>query len=309
MAAATDEGIAAADETAPLRIAVVAVFLNEANYLPLFLASLLAQTRVPDLVLLADDGSSDASGEIASAFAAANDRFEYLRLPERPPERDRLVTANELRAFQRAVGRIAGDFDVIAKMDADLDLSPRTIETLEQAFLSDERLGMAGVCLSEREPDGTLERLASHQEHIHGATKFYRRACWNEIEPLPPILGWDTLDEMSARLRGWRTVSVEVPGGDPVHLRRMGTHGPILASFRRWGVCSYGYGAHPLQVAWYAFVLMRTRKPRLLGGIHYLIGWSAAWVRRAPRADPQLRAAVQRAQLDRLRSRLGSAGG
>src|SRR5207244_4163638 len=99
-----------------------------------------------------------------------------------------------------------------------------------------------------------------------------------------------------------------IPGGDPVHLRRMGTHGSILASFRRWGVCSYGYGAHPLQVAWYAFVLMRTRKPRVLGGIHYLIGWSAAWVRRMPRADPQLRAAIQRAQLDRLRSRLGSTG-
>jgi glycosyltransferase involved in cell wall biosynthesis len=304
MVAASVQRDDAPNAAGSLSIAVVAVFLNESRYLPSFLSSLAAQTRLPDLVVLADDGSTDASGEIADAFAAAHARVIYLRLPLRPTARDRLAAAHELRAFQHALELFGGEFDVVAKVDADLDLTPRTIETLEQAFLADPRLGMAGVCLSERERDGTLTRLASHPEHVHGATKFYRHACWAEISPLQPILGWDTVDEMQARRRGWRTASLEVPGGDTVHLRRMGTHGSILASFRRWGVCSYGYGAHPLQVAWYALVLMRTRKPRVLGGINYLVGWSAAWLRRAPQADRELRAEVRSAHLARMRAHL-----
>jgi biofilm PGA synthesis N-glycosyltransferase PgaC len=296
-----------ADIPAGLRIVVVAVFLNEARYLPVFLESMAAQTRVPDLVVLADDGSTDLSGEIASAFATANDRFQYLRLPSRRPGKDRLAAANELKAFQTAVAELAGGFDVIAKMDTDLDLPARAIETLEQAFLSDEQLGMAGLRLSEREPDGTLKPTLSRPEHVEGATKFYRRACWNDISPIQPILGWDTFDKHHARMHGWYTHSYEVPGGDTIHLRPMGSHGSILRSFRRWGVCSYGYGAHPLQVAWYAFVLARKRKPRVIGAIHYLLGWAGAWMRRAPRADPEIRAAIQRSQLERLRRRLGNA--
>ena len=294
-------------ERTRLRIVVVAVFLNEARHLPAFLMSMAAQTRLPDLLVLADDGSTDRSAQIAQAFAAEHGAWvDYLRLPQRPPERDRLATAHELKAFQAAVSEVVGDgFDVVAKMDADLDLSPRAIETVEQGFLSDPTLGMAGLRLSERDQDGTLKRMLSKPEHVEGATKFYRHACWHDIAPIKPILGWDTFDELHARMHGWRTWAFEVPGRDPVHLRRMGRQGSILRSFRRWGACSYGYGAHPSQVAWYAIVLGRQRSPRVVGGINYLAGWAGAWIRRAPRADPEIRAAVQRAHLERLRRRLG----
>ena len=287
-----------------LRVIVVAVFLNEEEHLPVFLASMAGQTRLPDLVLLVDDGSTDRSAEIASAFAETREHFRYMRLPPRPPARDRLAAANELKAFQYAVDHIGHNWDVIAKMDADLDLSPRTIETLEQAFLADNLLGIAGARLSERQRDGTLKPMGSPCEHVEGATKFYRRGCWETIAPIPPILGWDTLDGFHARMHGWRTQGFDIPGGDPIHLRVMGSHGSQLRSFRRWGVCSYGYGAHPLQVAWYSMVLMRKRKPRLIGGIHYLAGWSTAWVRRSPRADPEIRAVVRQTQLSRVRQRL-----
>jgi hypothetical protein len=164
---------------------------------------------------------------------------------------------------------------------------------------------MAGIRLSEREHDGRLTKMPSKPEHVEGATKFYRRACWNDIAPIKPILGWDTFDLFHARMHGWRTWAFEVPGGDSVHLRRMGRQGSILRSFRRWGVCSYGYGAHPLQVAWYSIVLGRQRRPRVIGGINYLAGWAGAWVRRAPRADPEIRAVVRRTHLERLHRRLG----
>jgi poly-beta-1,6-N-acetyl-D-glucosamine synthase len=292
-----------------LRIAVAAVFLNEETYLPIFLRSLAAQTRRPDLVLLVDDGSTDRSEEIAASFAAEHEGFEYVRLPARPPDADRLAQANELKAFQSVVDLLLEAFDVVAKVDADLDLAPNAIETVERAMLADAELGLVGIVLSERQDDGSLTPITTRLDHVEGAVKFYRSDCWRQIQPLQPILGWDTLDEFQARAHGWRTRSFPTEGAETEHLRRMGTHGAILRSFRRWGVCSYGYGAHPLQVGWYALVLMRSRKPRVIGGLNYLAGWAGAWIRRAPRAEAGIRREVRREQIGRLRTRLRSAVG
>jgi biofilm PGA synthesis N-glycosyltransferase PgaC len=287
-----------------LVVAAVVPFLNEEWCLEVFLDSMAAQTRTPDVLVLVDDGSTDGSPEIAHAFAASRDDVLVLRRPPRPAARDRLAEANELRAFQWAVEQLELEWDVIAKIDSDLKLAPATFETVERGFLEDPRLGMAGARLNEFAPDGSLIQLESPPEHVEGATKFYRRSCWRDIAPLPAILGWDTIDEFAARMCGWRTWSFEVPGGGPVHLRRMGTHDPILRSFRRWGVCSYGYGAHPLHVALYGMRLMRRRRPRLIGGLNYYAGWAVAGLRREPRADPELREAIRREQLSKIGRRV-----
>jgi|RhiMetdeSRZDD1v2_1073273.scaffolds.fasta_scaffold624525_2 poly-beta-1,6-N-acetyl-D-glucosamine synthase len=287
-----------------LAIAVVVPFLDEEWCLPTFLESMALQTRAPDLLVLVDDGSTDRSGEIAEAFAAGRDQVIVLHRPARPATRDRLAQAAELNAFQWAVGQVDARWDVVAKMDADLELPPAAVATLAQAFERESELGMAGLVLYERDAAGVPVSEASPRRHIRGATKFYRRACWERIAPLPEILGWDTLDEFLARAAGWRTESFEVPDGRTLHLRRVGGHGPILRSFRRWGACSFGYGAHPVYVLLYAGILMRRRRPHVIGGVNFLIGWTAAALRGAPRADARVRQAVQRDQLARIKARL-----
>jgi hypothetical protein len=291
-----------------LVLVVVVTFLNEESFLPSFLRSMAAQTRPPDRLVLVDDGSTDRSAELASEFARSHPKTVVLRRPPRPPARDRLAEANELKAFQWAVAQLDLDWDVVAKMDADLELGPATIATIEDAFERDPELGVAGAHLVELGPDGSRVPLACPPDHVNGATKFYLRDCWNDIAPVAPILGWDTLDEFHARMLGWRTESLSIPGGDPLHLRQMGTHGPILRSFRRWGVCSYGYGAHPLQVVFYAARLARTRRPRVIGGLNYLVGWALAAARGAPRAEAHLRRAVRREQIAKARRRTGRLG-
>lgn len=286
-----------------MNLAVVVPFLNEETYLPTLLASIAEQTRPPDRLLLVDDGSTDSSYEIASTFAQQHAYATTLRRALRVPGRDRLADAHEFQSFQWAVDRLDTRWDVVAKVDADVWLSPKTFETLADRFASEDNLGLAGACLSEPNAEGNPVRLPSRVEHVEGATKFYRRACYIEISPIPPILGWDTLDEFRARMRGWRTESYEIPGGDPLHLRPMGSYDGALRRFRRWGVCSYGYGAHPLHVLLYGFRLMRIRSPRVLGGCNYLLGWAAAALRRAPRAEAELRAVVRKDQLDRIERR------
>jgi poly-beta-1,6-N-acetyl-D-glucosamine synthase len=287
-----------------LFLAVVVAFLNEEWCLPVFLESMAAQMRPPDVLVLVDDGSTDRSPEIAFEFSRDRENVRFLQLPPRAPARDRLAEANELKAFQWAVDQLDDDWDVIAKMDADLQLSDATIETIENAFASDAALGMAGVRLAESGADGNAVPLVSPPDHVEGATKFYRRACWDEISPIPAILGWDTVDEFRARVKGWRTESFVVASGDPLHLRRMGGHSPILRSFRRWGACAYGYGSHPLHVLLYSLRLMRSRRPRIIGGLNYVVGYFLAGLRQAPRAESELRVTIRRQQVAKIRRRV-----
>jgi hypothetical protein len=190
-------------------------------------------------------------------------------------------------------------------MDADLVLTPATLETLEREFVGDPALGIAGAVLYERDAKGTPIAEVMPTRHVRGATKFYRRACWEHIAPFPEVLGWDTIDEFLAREGGWRTQSFHMPDGQTLHLRRTGGHGPILRSFRRWGLCSYCYGAHPLYVLAYGLVLMGRRRPRVIGGVNFLAGWAAAAAtRKAPRADPRVREAMRRDGLSRIRRRI-----
>jgi biofilm PGA synthesis N-glycosyltransferase PgaC len=280
-------------------VAVAVPFLNEAEHMPVLLESLAAQSRPPDRLLLVDDGSTDGSHEAAAEFAAAHDWARLLRRPPRDAERDRLATAKELQAFQWAVAQLDVEWDVVGKLDADVRLTPRTIETIAGAFERDERLGVAGSFLEENG-----QRVHIGPGHVHGGTKFFRRACWDEIGPLPTILGWDTIDESAARMHGWTTQSFAMPDGDPVHLRPRGTYDGLLRGYRRWGECSYALGEAPIHVALYTLRQMATERPRVAGGASYLAGYAAAALRRVPRAGADVRAHVRREQKRRLRERL-----
>jgi glycosyltransferase involved in cell wall biosynthesis len=286
-----------------MRAVVVVPFLNEEPFLERFLASVDRQTVRPEQLVLVDDGSTDRSPEIAAAFAAGRDWVTSLRRPVRPPQRDRLALAAELLAFQWGVERAIPSWDVIAKVDADVEFTPRAFETILAAFEADPALGMAGAYLAVRDGEGPLRRERHRPDHVRGPSKFYRRECYEAIAPLPPHLGWDTIDELRARLRGWRTLSLEIPGGDPEHMRPVGSHDGALRAWRRWGECAWGYGEHPLHVA--AVAVQRAGdSPRVLGSLNYTAGWALAGLRRRPRAEPELRAYVHRDQLGRLRRRL-----
>lgn len=287
-------------------VGVVVPFLNEERYLPQLLESLAAQRDDIDQLLLVDDGSTDASSAIAADFARVHHFATLLRRPRRRAESDRLATAAELVAVQWAVERLDEPWDVVGKVDADVWLAPGTIAELRRAFAADPGLGMAGAHLSEPGRDDAIARKPCGPGHVEGATKFYRRRCWAEISPLPAILGWDIIDELRAQMRGWRTATLAIPGGDPVHLRPMGAHDGVLRAHRRWGAGAYAYGEHPLHLALVATRDAR-RSPVLLGSLNFALGWAVAALRRAPRAEPELRAYNRRVQLRRIRRRLESA--
>jgi glycosyltransferase involved in cell wall biosynthesis len=295
-----------ASDCAPgdLTLAVVIPFLDEEAHLPRLLASIDAQTRRPDRLVLVDDGSRDGSHALAAAFAATRGDYVILiRTPPRPAQADRLASAAELVAFDHGLRALDRGCDVVAKLDADLDLNPRHFAEVLAQFAREPELGLAGAYLSIELPDGSTRREWHPADHIRGASKFYRRECFEQVWPLPPHLGWDTIDEVKARMLGWRTRSIELSGGDSLHLRPTGMHDGRLRAFWRWGECAYGYGAHPLHVLAGAIARSRSR-PYLLSGGAYALGWISGYLRGRPRVAVEVRSFRRREELGRYR--LGS---
>ena len=282
---------------------MIACFLNEEAYLPAFLESVARQTRQPERLLLVDDGSVDGSLRLAQEFAGSRAGVLALTRPQRPPQRDRLATAAELEAFCWAVEQLDLPWEVVAKLDADMSLSPDLFAELELRLEGDPRLGIAGAIQSLRLPDGRLVRERCPANHVRGSTKFYRRECFEEVYPLAFRLGWDTTDEVRARMGGWGTQSFSMPSGDPIHLRPTSTRDGALRGYRRNGTAAYAYGASFWWVSLGALGRLADR-PRLWGGLSLLQGWLTARLRGYPRADARQRAFVAGEHRARARAML-----
>lgn len=292
-----------------MKFLVVACFLNEEEHLPTFLESLRRQRRRPDRVVFVDDGSTDASPALVAEFCATADGAELLTRPRRPVEEDRLATAAELRAFQWGLSQAGDDYDVVVKMDTDLDLTETLFMRIEEEFERDPQLGLAGAYLSRESKSGEREREHCPSYHVRGPNKFYRRECYEQIQPIEPFLGWDTVDEVKARMVGWRTLSCALPEGDPVHLRPTGTHDGELRAHRRWGRCAYGYGAQPVFTLLKAAGYCIDSHPRPLAGLNYLWGWGSSYARRAPRAGQDIRRQTRAEQRTVIREAIASRRG
>lgn len=284
-------------------MAVVVSFRDEQRHLPTLLASIAAQTLPPELLLLVDDGSEDTSPAIARCFCERHAWARLICLPREARGSDRLADAAELSAFQRGVAEIEASWDILAKIDADLRLNPDLFAAVRSRFAADPALGITGSYLSVEGCDGHLRREHRPPDHVLGPNKFYRRDCFEQISPLPLILGWDTIDDLRARMRGWSTESFALESGESVHLRPMGAHDGRLRAFHRWGRCAWGYGSHPLWVL-LGGVYRARQAPYALGGASYVLGWLSAAAHRAPRAERQVREQARQEELSELYERL-----
>jgi len=154
-------------------------------------ASMLDQTYRPASWVIVDDESSDATLDLASQVALKHD---WVRVIERKKEHG--LYDGSFRAFIFGVNSLQDDWDYLMKLDADTVLPANHIEQLVSKFQSDRSLGVAsGVCLGE-------PGVASHPR---GNNRMYRRECWKQISFPKDGWGWDTVDELFARLNGWKT--------------------------------------------------------------------------------------------------------
>jgi biofilm PGA synthesis N-glycosyltransferase PgaC len=279
------------------RILIVSPVRNEAAHIERVVRAVAAQQLPPARWIVLDDHSTDDTYAILQRLAA---EVPFLTVAQAPPKaetervRDRLAKAAAPVAFNRGLA-LAGDlsqYTHVMKLDGDIALPPHYFAEITARFAADPAIGIAGCVLDEPTPEGGMRRIKIAGSHVHGAVKLYTLECFEAIGGVQELLGWDTVDETYARMRGFKTVSHR----DLVslHLRPLGSADGTVRGHARHGACAYI--AH-FQLTWVLLraVKVATRKPYGLSGLAFFYGYVRAAVQRVPRIpDREYRRFTQR---------------
>ncbi len=246
-------------------------------------ASVLAQTRRPDLWVIVDDGSTDDTPGILRELAAEHAFIRVITLPDRGHRR---VGAGVVDAFNAGLLAAGGadSCQFLSKLDLDLALPPRYYETLLRLFEHHPSLGTcSGKSLVWRGRQLVLEGQGSDMSL--GMAKVYRSTCFQAIGGLVTGLMWDGIDCHRARMLGWQACSVDHADVNFIHLRPMGSsHRSLLHGRFRHGRGQHFMGTGPLYMLASAINWCR-HPPYLLGGAAMLAGWWWAALRGLPRFE------------------------
>jgi glycosyltransferase involved in cell wall biosynthesis len=175
----------------PLTTSVVMATYNGARYLPEQLASLAAQERLPDELVITDDGSSDDTAKIVESFA------QSASFPVRfHPNAQRLGVRDN---FQRALSLAQGDILLLCDQDdlwfpskirrlaEILEQETATLLVMNDKIITDEAL---------RPSDATM--LSNLRNYGASASLFVAGCC-------------------SAFRRSWLDVALPIPDGIAYH--------------------------------------------------------------------------------------------
>ena len=265
--------------TKEVRYALVTPVRDEELYIGAMIDSVLAQQTLPAKWVIVDDGSTDKTADIITDYARQHAFIELVRLPvraERMPGGEGAL-AQALRRLNLA------EYDFFARFDADLIFEPDYMAQIFSEFSADPTLGIAGGGLYVDTGRGLeLERVPDY--HVRGALKMYRRECSDQIGGLTSRIGWDTIDEVSAWTRGWKTRSFFQ--NRVRHCRPTGKGLRCARVYWERGKAEYYTWSHPL------FVLAKTLKLgaenfSVLKPLSFLAGFASCYVNRETRLqDP-----------------------
>jgi poly-beta-1,6-N-acetyl-D-glucosamine synthase len=276
---------------------IVTPVRDEQEHIKSTIESVRQQTILPSLWMIVDDGSTDRTGEIADRAAAG---LPWLRVIHRTNRGFRKSGGGVMEAFYEGFNALPQhDWEFLVKLDGDLSFAADYFEKCFAHFRKDPKLGIGGGDI-HHSIDGELKVELNPRFHVRGATKIYRRACWDAIGGLWPASGWDTIDEVKANMLGWRTYSFT--DLHLLHHRFTGSEDGLVRDRVKHGMACYISGYHPLFVA--ASCLRRIpQKPYILGSAAIVYGFLKGHITHALRFDDRSYLAYIRGQ--QLRRLLG----
>jgi glycosyltransferase involved in cell wall biosynthesis len=276
---------------------VVTPARNEERFLPATIRAMAGQTFRPALWVLVDDGSTDATGRIMDEAAAACD---WVRVVHRTDRGFRKAGAGVVEAFYEGFRTIGGQpWEFLVKLDGDLAYEADYFERCLARFAADPVLGIAGGTVCKTAAGGLAPECPDDPPfHVRGATKIYRRTCWEQIGGLIEAPGWDTVDELKASMCGWRTLTFP-----ELRIHQLKETGTADGAWRNWvknGLANYISGYHPLFML--AKCLRRlASRPYVMGAAGLWWGFCQGYLRNVRQVeDDDLIRFVRRQQLNKL---------
>ena len=172
-------------------LAVIIAARNEVDALPATLDALRSQTDPPDEIIVADDGSTDATAEmLASRYRLSTEGVVDAQLPTRPDTRLRLLTlpaGGKARALNAAVALTSAD--IVVTVDADTRLEPLAVAGIRNAFGAEAALVAACGVLTPTCRAGASGALFQWFQTYEYVRAFISRLAWMRSEALLLVSG------------------------------------------------------------------------------------------------------------------------
>lgn len=193
---------------------------NEEKNILFTLKSLQQQTFQDFCCVIVNDGSTDKTQQIVEEFSEENLKFKIhnLELSKHEPG------AKVVRTFNEGLNSVdLKEFDIICKFDADIIFPKDYLKKINQVYETQPKAGMvSGIVkikksifeqalifdFKDEKNQWKFEDISS-KNHIRGPIKSYRKECFQDMNGLRPVLGWDNIDVMLAKKNGWETVTIK----------------------------------------------------------------------------------------------------
>lgn len=193
---------------------------NEEKNVQFCLRSLEHQTFKDYEVVVVNDGSTDKTGEAAEEFTQRNQNFSVVHLEKSGHE----PGAKVVRTFNRGLEtQDLHRFEVICKFDADVVFPPNYLAEINKVYEQNQKAGMVSGLVrikksvfetqlafdfKDEKKQWIFENLSS-KNHVRGPIKSYRKECFEAMNGLRPVLGWDNIDVMLAKMYGFEVVTLK----------------------------------------------------------------------------------------------------
>jgi glycosyltransferase involved in cell wall biosynthesis len=278
-----------------IQYVVITPVRDEEKHVRATIQSMASQTIPPTEWIIVDDGSADKTAEIVERDTA---NFAWIRMLRRPNRGMRKSGGGVIEAFYDGYMALDHkDWQFIVKLDGDVSFPRDYFENCFEHFARDSKLGVGGGDIYHAF-NGHQKIEANPKFHVRGATKIYRRACWDAIGGLVQAPGWDTIDEVKANMLGWNSYSFNEL--HVLHHRVTGGADGLLRDRVKHGLACYISGYHPLFLA-ASCVSRLIKKPYVAGSAAICYGYLKGYWTRTPRVnDRRLIKYLRRQQLRRL---------
>ncbi|KIA83163.1 glycosyl transferase family 2 [Kaistella solincola] len=203
-----------------MRFLIVIPTHNEEKNILFTLKSLEKQIFRDFFCVVVNDGSTDKTREIVQEFIQQKENFKLLNLEKSQHE----PGAKVVRTFNNGLDSVdINDFEIICKFDADIVFPADYLLRINKVYETHPKVGMASglvkikkavfeIALAfdfkDEKHQWKFENLSS-KNHVRGPIKSYRKECFQQMNGLRPVLGWDNIDVMLAKKNGWETFTIK----------------------------------------------------------------------------------------------------
>lgn len=193
---------------------------NEEKNILFTLKSLQSQIFQDFFCVVVNDGSTDETQKVVADFIQNDPKFKLQNLETSAHE----PGAKVVRTFNKGLESVdLKEFDIICKFDADIIFPPDYLLKINDVYENGPIAGMVSGLVkvkksifekalafdfTDEKNQWKFENLSS-KNHVRGPIKSYRKECFQAMNGLRPVLGWDNIDVMLAKKNGWETFTIK----------------------------------------------------------------------------------------------------